>query len=229
MVNLHSTTNSGLILGGQKSSRDRQTVFFTAVNPMNKEHKDPFEIDLTAPRLAWYKQKNMEKTPRHAVGPPTGGRCSGLWRAIASLMKPWCAEGDVPTAANLNLYRGRTSRVGWHSDDEPVFGECGEAKLIVSVSFGTRALFKWKGKSCSDSDASSCWLEHGDLLVLDGQCQDEYLHCTGPGLADKRVNITCCLPTCAQASSVFVTELVGQGAFGGLWVLFGFCVWDGVC
>ena len=21
-------------------------------------------------------------------------------------MKPWCAEGDVPTAANLNFYRG---------------------------------------------------------------------------------------------------------------------------
>ena len=24
---------------------------------MNKEHKDPYEIDLTAPRLAWYKQQ----------------------------------------------------------------------------------------------------------------------------------------------------------------------------
>ena len=33
------------------------------------------------------------------------GRCwsllSGLWRAIALHVKPWCAEGDVPTAANL--------------------------------------------------------------------------------------------------------------------------------
>ena len=57
-------------------------------------------------------------------------------------MKPWCAEGDVPTAANLNLHRGRNSIVGWRCDDEPLFGKCGEAKLIVSVSFGTRALFK---------------------------------------------------------------------------------------
>ena len=62
-------------------------------------------------------------------------------------MKPWCAEGDVPAAANLNLYRGGTSRVNWHSDDEPLFGERGEAKLIVSVSFGTPEPFKWKGKS----------------------------------------------------------------------------------
>ena len=35
-VNLHSITNSELIAGGQNSSRDRQTVFFTALN-----HKDP--------------------------------------------------------------------------------------------------------------------------------------------------------------------------------------------
>ena len=61
-----------------------------------------------------------------------------LWRAIAPLMKPWCAEGEVPSAANLNLYRGRSSYVGWHSDDEPLFGERGEAKPIVSVSFGPR-------------------------------------------------------------------------------------------
>ena len=84
-----------------------------------------------------------------AVGPQSGERCwpllDRLWRAIASLMKPWCAEGDVPTAANLNLYRRRSSHVGWHSDDEPLCGERGEAKLIVSVSFGTQALFKWKG------------------------------------------------------------------------------------
>ena len=56
-VNLHSITNSGLIPGGQNSSRDRQTVFFTAVNPMHKNHQDPIELDLTKPRLASHKQK----------------------------------------------------------------------------------------------------------------------------------------------------------------------------
>ena len=54
-INLHSM-NSGLIPGGQKLSK-RQTVFFTTVEPMNQEHKDPNNIDLEAPRLAWYKQK----------------------------------------------------------------------------------------------------------------------------------------------------------------------------
>ena len=80
-----------------------------------------------------------------AIGPHTGERCwtllASLWRAIAPLMKPWCAEGGVPTAANLNLYRGRNSRVKWQCDGEPLFGKCAEAKLILSVSFGTGALF----------------------------------------------------------------------------------------
>ena len=65
-ISLHSITNSGLIPEEQILSRERQTVFFTAVNPMNKEHKDPYEIDLNAPRLAWYKQK-VEMTSRHGV------------------------------------------------------------------------------------------------------------------------------------------------------------------
>ena len=55
-INLQSIVNSGLISGGQNLSK-RQTAFFTFVDPMNKEHKDPDVIDLNAPRLAWYKQK----------------------------------------------------------------------------------------------------------------------------------------------------------------------------
>ena len=56
-VILHSITNPGLIPGGQKSSKDRQTVFCTAVNLLHKNQKDPQELDLTKPRLARYKQK----------------------------------------------------------------------------------------------------------------------------------------------------------------------------
>ena len=84
----------------------------------------------------------------------------------------------MPSAANLNLYRGGNSRVNWHSDDEPLFGGSGVHKLIVSVSLGAPVLFKWRGRSCLDSGERSCWLGHGDILVMDGQCQDEFLHCT---------------------------------------------------
>ena len=56
-VSVHSIINSGLIAGGQSSSREGQTVFFTAVNPMNKDHRVPQELDLTKPRVPSYKQK----------------------------------------------------------------------------------------------------------------------------------------------------------------------------
>ena len=59
-------------------------------------------------------------------------------------------------------------------------------------------------------------LDHGDLLVMDGLTQSEYVHCTASGLQGPRVNLTyrwvaqhtascplagvvgCVLPTCAQ-------------------------------
>ena len=59
-INLHSITNSALIPGGQHLSK-RHTVFFTSVDPMHKEHKDPNHIDLEAPRHAWYKQKKWRR------------------------------------------------------------------------------------------------------------------------------------------------------------------------
>ena len=55
-INLHSIMKSGLIPGGQNLTK-RQTVFFTSVDPMNTEHRDPQQFDLTKPRLASYEKK----------------------------------------------------------------------------------------------------------------------------------------------------------------------------
>ena len=77
---------------------------------------------------------------------------------------------------------------------------------------------------------------HGDILVVDGQCQDEFLHYTDPGLEQERINVTfrwirqhttscplragvvCCLPTCARGSSATV---MGNWGFCTFWVLWG--------
>ena len=92
---------------------------------------------------------------------------------------------------------------------------------------------------------SSCRLDHCDLLIMDGQCQDEFLNCTNPGLEQERINgtsrwirqhatscpflrtgVVCCLPTCAQGSSAAFTRVVGYGAFWAFWVLLGvLCIW----
>ena len=51
--NLHSIINSGLIPGGQSSSK-RQTEFFLPVDPMDKSHKDSKVVNLNVPRHAQY-------------------------------------------------------------------------------------------------------------------------------------------------------------------------------
>ena len=69
-INLHPIINSGLIPGGESSSK-RQTVFFLHVDPMDKSHKDPDVIDLSVPRHAqylhksWKRHQDAEKLGRH--------------------------------------------------------------------------------------------------------------------------------------------------------------------
>ena len=55
-INLHSITNSGLIAGGRNASKERQTAFFTVVNPMAGDLHEQTEFDMTKPRVAIYKQ-----------------------------------------------------------------------------------------------------------------------------------------------------------------------------
>ena len=59
-INFHSIINSGLIPGGQSSSK-RQTVCFLLVGPMDKNHKDPDMIDLNAPCHAQYMHKAWKR------------------------------------------------------------------------------------------------------------------------------------------------------------------------
>ena len=56
-LNQHPIIDAGLIAGRRNSSRRRQTVLFTAVDPVEVHLHEQKEFDLTKPRLASYKQK----------------------------------------------------------------------------------------------------------------------------------------------------------------------------
>ena len=58
--NVHSFISSGLIPGGQRSSK-RQTVFFLPVDPMDRSHNDADVIDLSVPRHAQYLHKAWKR------------------------------------------------------------------------------------------------------------------------------------------------------------------------
>ena len=58
--NLHSIINNGLLPGGQNSSK-RQTVFLLPIDPRDKGHQDPAQIDFTVPRRAQYLHSAWKK------------------------------------------------------------------------------------------------------------------------------------------------------------------------
>ena len=58
--NLHSTINNGLTPRGQNSSK-RQTVFLLPIEPRDKGHKDPENIELNEPRRAQYLHSAWKK------------------------------------------------------------------------------------------------------------------------------------------------------------------------
>ena len=111
------------------------------------------------------------------------------------------------------------------------------------------ALQSSNGRVSKDDEAHFYCLGHGDILVMDGQCQDKFLHRTDPCREQERINVTfrwikqhvsscplfkagvaCCLPTCAQGSSVPVMENVASGVSWALWLLLGVlcvCGWGG--
>ena len=105
----------------------------------------------------------------------------GLWSRVAPLLSPWCAWREVPTGVNLNQYAGSGSIIRWHSDDEPLFGPQNAPKLKVSMSLGNSVEFKVRRRMQGEVP-SLITLDHGDLLVMDGLTQSEYVLCTASGL-----------------------------------------------
>ena len=95
----------------------------------------------------------------------------------------------MTTGVNLNRYSGPGSHIRWHSDNEPLFGPQNSPKLIVSMSLGNSVDFKVRRRG-QGRVPSLITLDHGDLLVMDGLTQSEYVHCTASGLQGPRVNLT---------------------------------------
>ena len=65
--NLRSIINSGLIPGGQNSSK-RQTGFFLPIDPRDKGHQDPAKIDFNKPRQPQYLHSAWKTSRRGILG-----------------------------------------------------------------------------------------------------------------------------------------------------------------
>jgi alkylated DNA repair dioxygenase AlkB len=94
----------------------------------------------------------------------------------------------------LNLYRDGRDAVGWHADDEPLFGP---SPVVASLSLGARRDFFLRRRRRPAAAATSAagpprpryWCPlggDGDVLVMAGEAQSEYLHAV-PARAASRV------------------------------------------
>ncbi len=113
--------------------------------------------------------------------------------------KPWTLElqsirGKVEqhcqctfNSVLANLYRDGRDSMGCHTDDEK---ELGVNPVIASLSLGEERLFKMHHKKSKQS--LNINLQHGDLLVMGGTCQQYWLHSVPKTKALKkpRINLT---------------------------------------
>lgn len=104
---------------------------------------------------------------RHALEPVTGARFNSVLG---------------------NLYRDGRDSVAWHADDER---ELGPEPTIASLSLGASRTFLIKPRRAC-GEVSALELRHGDLLVMSGRSQADYLHSVPkvPGKVGPRVNLT---------------------------------------
>lgn len=122
-------------------------------------------------------------------------RYSGLtWEPcpMPEPVKALCRAVEVLTGSRYNsvlcnLYRNGSDGVGWHSDDEPVFGEDPD---VASLSYGATRTFKVRHKTSKEQNAFQ--LSHGSLLYMGAGFQKFWQHCipTTKKEVGERINLT---------------------------------------
>ena len=100
------------------------------------------------------------------------------------------SDGVWPNSCNANLYQTGEAGIGWHSDNEAIFGPTSQESLIISLSLGQSRRFQIRRKK--EQLAWETWLHNGDLLTMEGLFQNHYEHQVPKesGVNEPRVNLT---------------------------------------
>ena len=76
------------------------------------------------------------------------------------------------TTCLLNLYRNGKDSNGWHADNEK---ELGKNPVIASITLGQERFFHLKHRTHKNLK-HKLLLEHGSLLLMQGETQHHWLH-----------------------------------------------------
>lgn len=122
--------------------------------------------EVAAPRLtAWFGAKPYTYSGVRHEPAPVPEWVADVWTQVET------ATGAVFNSVLVNLYRDGRDSVAWHADDEPELGLC---PTIASVSIGAVRRFLIKPRGGVGLFRTE--LAHGDLLVMRGWSQRDYLH-----------------------------------------------------
>ena len=94
-------------------------------------------------------------------------------KALAEFVEKVTELGGT-NCVNVNLYENQFSKVGFHSDSEPIFQADYIASDIISISLGATRMFAIQAKV--GNIARQVQLVHGDILTMEGLCQKFYKH-----------------------------------------------------
>lgn len=125
-----------------------------------------FGRECLAPRLvAWFGDGEYSYAGKRHEPAPMPEWIAEAKREIEAL------AGATFNSVLLNYYRNGRDSVAWHADDEP---ELGTEPTIASWTLGAARKFAVKARDGKVS--TSVQLGDGDLLVMSGHSQLDYLH-----------------------------------------------------
>ncbi len=173
---------------------DQQLTDLLSVLHWQQDDIKMFGRTVRIPRLqAWYGDKNAQYRYSGKTMQPKP------WHPQLLTLKSSC-EALLNCQFNsvlANCYRNGEDCMGWHADDEPELVRNG---IIASVSLGAERDFDFRHKHHSKEvpQQHRLTLEHGSLLVMNGDTQNYWKHALPRRKACKtpRINLTfrCIIP-----------------------------------
>lgn len=137
----------------------------------------------TKRKIAWYGDKPFHYTYSNTT------KQAHYWTPELLHLKALAEEqsGESFNSCLLNLYHDGSEGVTWHSDGEKDLKKDG---AIASLSLGAERKFSFKHKATKDT--VSIVLEHGSLLIMQGETQTYWQHClpTTKKITEPRINLT---------------------------------------
>lgn len=165
---------------------DADILFDHLMHKINWQTEDitMFGKKVTVPRLvAWYGDSEAKYKYSNLTHEPLP------WlSALAKVKKRLIEETDYCFNSVLcNLYRNGSDYMGWHSDNEK---ELGTNPVIASISLGSDRRFLFRHRKTQQK--IELILEHGSMLLMLENCQNEWQHSLPKSLKnmDTRINLT---------------------------------------